>query len=116
MTESNKNFAAAIQRIVNAPPDQIFESALAMFAEIQNMNEEQVVAFWRAVHMFWQLNPGRTSGPPSGDTAPARGGLVAHALHSRHRQYGRRMRPDPTGHSDLQGEAGSRLTSARRDD
>lgn len=59
-----QNFAAAIERIAKAPADQVFESAFKMMLLVQEMDEKEVVAFWRAVRMFWELNPGRNTSPP----------------------------------------------------
>lgn len=58
------NFSNAIKKVVDAPEDKIFESAMEMFASIDKMDKQTVVAFWRAVRMFWELNPGRNTAPP----------------------------------------------------
>lgn len=61
---SQSEFTKAIEQIAKAPADQVFESAIKMIASVQVMNEKEVVAFWRAVHLFWELNPGRNTNPP----------------------------------------------------
>jgi|AntRauTorckE6833_2_1112554.scaffolds.fasta_scaffold100751_1 hypothetical protein len=57
------NFSNAIRKVVDAPEDKIFESAMEMFASINQMDEHTVVALWRSLRMFWELNPGRNTSP-----------------------------------------------------
>jgi hypothetical protein len=68
---TNTNFAAAIEKIAKAPPEKVFESAMQMLKEVQQMDEESVVAFWRAVRVFWEHSPGRNTEPQ---------GIVRHLL------------------------------------